>query len=75
VTWRDDASLAHTVTSGRAAGVDAKGKPVAAHPSGLFDGKLAGRGKTFSFRFTRIGTYSYYCSIHKGMRGIVVVMP
>ncbi|PZS33946.1 MAG: hypothetical protein DLM59_05655 [Pseudonocardiales bacterium] len=76
VTWRDDEALAHAVTAGRPAGRDAKtGKATPSHSSGLFNGKLTGIGKTFSVKFTRLGTYTYYCSIHPAMHGLIVVIP
>jgi plastocyanin len=30
-------------------------------------------GKTFSFTFTKAGTYTYHCSIHPTMKATIVV--
>lgn len=38
-------------------------------------GLPVGRPTAFKLTFTKPGTYAYYCDLHYGMRGIVVVMP
>ena len=74
VTWVDDEPITHTVTSGAVSGVDATtGLRSGQTPDGRFDRRLAGKGTTFSYRFTEPGTYSYFCSIHQGMNASVVV--
>lgn len=63
VTWRnDDGGVAHTVTDTTAAA--------------LFDlGLAATNNDTASFTFTVAGEYPYKCTIHPGMRGLIVVNP
>ena len=61
VTWTNEDSAAHTVTSG------APGSP-----SGKFDAQIDG-GKTFSFTFADAGTYEFFCKIHPTMKGTVLV--
>ncbi|MDX2120529.1 MAG: hypothetical protein SF070_05605 [Gemmatimonadota bacterium] len=63
VTWRnDDGGVAHTVTDTTAAA--------------LFDlGLTAINNDTASFTFTVAGEYPYMCTIHPGMRGLIVVNP
>lgn len=74
VTWRDDSPITHTVTSGAVIGVDATtGLRSGQTPTGLFNAKLRGSGTTFSYTFTKPGTYSYYCSIHYGMNATITV--
>ena len=75
VTWRNDESIAHTVTSGRFEGVDkTTGLRSSQRPDGTFEEKLSGKGKTFSFTFTKPGTYTYYCDIHQGMNATITVV-
>jgi plastocyanin len=62
VIWTNDDTVGHTVTSG-----------TRGNPSGLFDSGDVPAGGTFSFTFTEPGTYNYYCKIHPGMDGVVIV--
>jgi plastocyanin len=43
--------------------------------SGLFDSGHLGSGDTFTFTFSKAGTYAYHCAIHTGMKGEVTVSP
>ena len=63
VTWSNDDSAAHTVTSGSAAD----------GPSGVFDSSLFMAGTTFSHEFEAVGDYAYFCMVHPWMEGIVTV--
>jgi plastocyanin len=75
ITWRNDEAITHTVTSGRFEGIDkTTGLRSSQSPDGAFDAKLA-KGKTFSFTFTKPGTYTYYCDIHQGMNATITVTP
>jgi len=64
VTWHNEDTAAHTVTSG-----DIKGEG----PDGIFDSSLLGPSKTFSHTFTDAGTFKYFCMVHPWMEGIVTV--
>lgn len=64
VTWHNQDTAAHTVTSG-----DIKGEG----PDGVFDSSLLGPGKTFFFKFEEAGTFKYFCMVHPWMEGIVTV--
>ena len=44
-------------------------------PDGTYDEQLAKKGDSFSFTYDKAGTYPYYCDIHKGMNGEIVVVP
>lgn len=59
VTWTNEDSVAHTVTSD-------------ATPP-LFDSGPLAPGATYSFTFTTPGTYPYHCNYHSSMHGTVVV--
>ncbi len=65
VTWSNDDSAAHTVTSGTAAD----------GPDGYWDSSLFMAGTTFSVVFDDFepGTYPYFCMVHPWMTGVVVV--
>jgi plastocyanin len=72
VTWTVTKSISepHTVTSGAAT----DGAPGAIFDSKLENGsKLQDNGATFSFTFTAVGTYEYFCQIHPDMKGSVTV--
>jgi plastocyanin len=60
VTWTNADSTAHTVTS-------ANGMSTSAAATGLFDSGTIGQGGSFSFTFTKAGTYFYECTIHKSL--------
>ena len=75
VTWRNEEPIGHTVTSGRYVGIDkTTGLRSSQRPDGMFNAKLGGKGKTFSFTFTKPGTYTYYCDIHQGMNATITVV-
>ena len=63
VTWNNDDSAAHTVTSGS----------VDAGLTGIFDSGLFMSGSTFEFTFDESGKYDYFCMVHPWMTGIVNV--
>ena len=75
VTWANEDDILHTATSGTAGeqGVPGVGEDVPPMPDGTFDLQLDGRGSTASFTFRESGTYRYFCAIHAGMSGVVVV--
>ena len=62
VTWSNDDSAAHTVTSG------APGAP-----DGVFDSSLFMADTTFSHTFDEVGEYDYFCLVHPWMTGKVTV--
>jgi len=63
VTWSNDDTAAHTVTSGTAAD----------GPDGVFDSSLFMAGTTFSHTFVEAGTFEYVCMVHPWMAGTVIV--
>ena len=66
VTWSNDDSAAHTVTSGGAA---------TGGPDGNFDSSLFMAGTTFSVVFDDYdeGEYPYFCIVHPWMSGVVII--
>lgn len=75
VEWSNNDEIAHTATSGkpRGQGVPGVSQDTVADPDGLFDERLDGAGSTASFQFRDAGAYPYFCSIHAGMSGVIVV--
>ena len=62
VTWSNDDTAVHTVTSGK----------VPIHDE-LFDSGLILPGDSFDITFADAGTFDYYCIVHPWMTGIVSV--
>ena len=63
LTWKNNDSAAHTVTSGS----PAEG------PSGIFDSSLLIGGGSFEHTFDSSGSYDYFCMVHPWMTGNVQV--
>ncbi len=57
VTWTNSDDIPHTTVS----------------TDGAFKSKVMDTDEKFSFKFTKAGTYSYYCSVHPKMTGKIVV--
>lgn len=75
VRWENRDEILHTVTAGRGRdpGVPGVSSPSPARPSGAFDGRLDGSGSSFAFTFTVPGSFPYFCAVHSGMAGTVLV--
>jgi len=63
VTWENNDTAAHTITSGT---------PVEG-PDGIFDSSLVIAGSSFSHVFAEAGSYDYFCMVHPWMQGTVIV--
>lgn len=57
VTWTNRDDIPHTIVS----------------TDGVFKSKVRDTNETFSFKFVKPGTYSYFCSLHPKMTGKIVV--
>jgi plastocyanin len=62
ISWSNDDTAAHTVTSGTPNGID-----------GVFDSGLFMSGNTFDYTFDKSGTYPYFCMVHPWMIGEIIV--
>ena len=62
ITWSNDDSAAHTVTSGLPGAVD-----------GIFDSSIFTAGDTFSITLDESGEYPYFCMVHPWMIGNITV--
>ncbi len=74
ITWYNDDREGHTVTSGDSPGrfgwMDNKNFGV---PDGIFDSGRFMPGDSWSYKFEEPGTFSYFCTIHPWMEGIVII--
>jgi len=59
VTWSNDDDIPHTIASA----------------AGLFKSMALDTDDSFSFTFTKPGSYEYFCSLHPRMTGTIVVGP
>lgn len=66
VTWNNEDSIPHTVTSGVVENNSPK-------PDGKFDSGIMNPGGSFPFVFDTAGEYPYYCMLHPWMTGRVTV--
>lgn len=64
IVWKNADTEFHDITSGS----DDKG------PDGIFVSKPFGPGKSFTYKFSEIGIFPYYCTIHPLMSGVVNVV-
>jgi plastocyanin len=67
VSWTNNDSQPHTVTSG------SNGQPDNKFNSSPNFSPLLNPGQTFSFTFTQAGDYPYFCMLHPNMVGTVTV--
>ena len=63
ITWHNDDTAAHTVTSGNAAD----------GPHGIWDSSLIMSGGSYNHTFYTAGTFPYFCMVHPWMEGTVIV--
>jgi plastocyanin len=73
VTWTNNDTESHTVTSGIGAGIESLMNNKKGTPNGLFDSGSFKPGQSWTHTFTRPGTYTYFCTIHPWMDGVVTV--
>ncbi|MGH8896002.1 MAG: cupredoxin domain-containing protein [Egibacteraceae bacterium] len=62
VTWMNNDTVQHVVESG-----------TPDDPTGVFDKPIDPNGATATVTFDKPGAIAYFCSIHKSMRGEVIV--
>jgi plastocyanin len=62
VIWTNNGSVAHTVVSGERD-----------NSTDMFDSGNIDPGGTFEYTFTEEGTFPYFCNLHPGMDGTVIV--
>jgi amicyanin len=60
VTWVNNTQVPHTATSDPGSAVQ-------------WDSGFLSPGGTYSFTFTKAGTFTYHCTVHSYMHGTIVV--
>ena len=73
ITWYNDDKESHTVTSGEGSGRYGWMSDNFGSPNGFFDSGLFVPGDSWSYEFQEPGTFSYYCTIHPWMEGVIIV--
>lgn len=73
ITWYNDDKEGHTITSGESSGRFGWMRDNFGTPDGYFDSERFMPGESWSFKFEKSGTFSYFCKIHPWMEGIIVV--
>jgi hypothetical protein len=63
IVWKNADTDFHDITSGS----ETEG------PDGIFFSKPLAPGKSFTYKFSEIGHYQYYCTIHPWMEGTIIV--
>jgi plastocyanin len=64
VIWTNRDAIEHSVTQG-----------TPEKPGGAFDSGFFTQDQTFSFTFTNVGDYPYFCKRHNFMHGEIKVVP
>ncbi|MGI9566946.1 MAG: cupredoxin domain-containing protein [Nitrosopumilus sp.] len=73
IIWYNDDKEGHTVTSGEGSGRYGWMSDNFGTADGIFDSDRFMPGESWSYSFDESGTFSYYCTIHPWMEGVVVV--
>lgn len=74
VTWVNNDTEPHTVTSGIGTGIQSVQTGEKGKQDGIFDSDFFGSGESWSYTFERPGTYAYFCIIHPWMEAVVVAV-
>ena len=73
ITWYNDDREGHTVTSGEGSGRYGWMSDNFGTPNDIFDSERFSPGESWSYTFDESGTFSYFCTIHPWMEGVVIV--
>ena len=75
ITWINDDTEGHTVTSGIGAGIESLLTNKKGAENGLFNSGLFTPRENWTDRFEQSGSYTYFCTIYPWMEGLVIVKP
>ncbi|MCV0412189.1 plastocyanin/azurin family copper-binding protein [Nitrosarchaeum sp.] len=73
ITWINNDKEGHTVTSGQGSGRFGWMNNDFGISDGLFDSDRFMPGESWSYKFEESGTFSYYCTIHPWMDGVITI--
>ncbi len=73
ITWYNDDREGHTITSGEGSGRFGWMNDNFGTPDGDFDSERFMPGESWAIKFEESGTFSYFCTIHPWMEGVVIV--
>ena len=73
ITWYNDDHEGHTVTSGDGSGRYGWMGDNFGTPNDIFDSGRFMPGESWSYKFEESGIFSYFCTIHPWMEGIIIV--
>lgn len=73
VTWINNDIEGHTVTSGKSSGRFGWMDKDFGTPNGMFDSDRFMPNESWSYKFEESGTFSYFCTIHPWMDGVITV--
>ncbi len=73
ITWYNDDREGHTVTSGEGSGRFGWMDDNFGKPDGIFDSGRFMPGESWTINFEEVGKFSYFCTIHPWMEGVVIV--
>ena len=74
ITWINEDSSPHTITSGEGASLVKQLKQSEGKPNGIFDSGIINPQESWSFTFSEPGTFTYYCTLHPWVERSVTVL-
>jgi plastocyanin len=72
ITWTNNDTESRTVTSGLSTGIESLMINKRGTPNGTFDSGFFKPGESWIHTFANPGTFSYFCTIHPWMEGVVI---
>lgn len=73
ITWVNKDTEGHTVTSGIGEGLESLINKKQGTKNGIFDSGIFRPGTNWTYQFEQPGVFTYFCTVHPWMEGIVVV--
>jgi YVTN family beta-propeller protein len=74
ITWTNEDSTPHTVTSGKGISLVKQLKESEGEPDGFFDSGIINPQESWSFTFSEPSQYAYYCTLHPWVERSITVL-